>query len=74
MAGNNILIENLGGGRIRRRRTNRSAVLHIEIYSNAERPVASDFAQGESIWNTDDNAPNYSDGAGNWRDAAGSIT
>jgi hypothetical protein len=42
-------------------------------YSNATRPAANTVPVFTSIWNTDDNAPNWSDGA-NWRDAAGLVT
>ena len=42
-------------------------------YSDATRPSATAVPVVSSIWNTDDNAPNYSDGAG-WRDAAGAST
>jgi hypothetical protein len=43
------------------------------VYSNATRPAANTFTAGMQIWNTDDNAPNFSDGT-NWRDAAGLVT
>lgn len=43
------------------------------VFSDATRPAAGAFAIGTYIWNTGDNAPNFSDGA-NWRDAAGTIT
>lgn len=42
-------------------------------YSNATRPTASLVPAGVMIWNTDDTAPNYSDGV-NWRDAIGNLT
>lgn len=42
-------------------------------YSNATRPAASSVAAFSWIWNTSDNAPNWSDGT-NWRDASGVIT
>ncbi len=42
-------------------------------YSNALRPAASAFNIGAAIWNTDDNAYNYSDGH-SWRDSAGNLT
>lgn len=45
-----------------------------DVFSNATRPAASTYPQGVMIWNTDDDAPQFSDGAGNWRDAAGNIT
>jgi hypothetical protein len=42
-------------------------------YSNLTRPAASTEDAGFMIWNTDDNAPNFSDGT-NWRDAFGNLT
>lgn len=45
----------------------------FETYTNALRPNADLFKVGQAIWNTDDNALNWSDGT-NWRDAAGVIT
>lgn len=42
-------------------------------YSNTTRPAATSVAAGTMIFNTDDNAPNFSDGT-NWRDADGVIT
>jgi hypothetical protein len=41
-----------------------------EIYTNITRPNANLYPVGCSIWNTDDNALNWSDGA-LWRDASG---
>lgn len=49
------------------------AALALPSYTNANRPAASSVAVGGAIWNTDDNAPNFSDGT-NWRDAAGLVT
>lgn len=43
------------------------------VFTNAGRPAASGLEAGTEIWNSDDNAPNYSDGT-NWRDAAGNTT
>lgn len=45
----------------------------LEVFSNATRPDPSAVPVGHEIWNSDDNAPNYSDGTA-WRDAAGLIT
>lgn len=45
----------------------------LASYTNATRPAASAVPLYSAIFNTDDNAPNYSDGT-NWRDATGSIT
>ena len=41
--------------------------------SNATRGDAADFEPGGAIWNTDDNAPNFSDGT-NWRNSQGNLT
>ncbi len=43
------------------------------IFANVDRPDSSSVATGLEIYNTDDTAPNYSDGT-DWRDAAGSLT
>lgn len=45
--------------------------LVLGVYTNATRPAAPEV--GTMIWNTNDNAPNFSDGS-TWRDAAGNIT
>lgn len=42
-------------------------------FSNTTRPAAAAWPLFSPIWNTDDNAPNFSDGT-DWRDAAGVIT
>lgn len=42
-------------------------------YSNATRPLPSTIPIFSAIWNTNDNATNWSDGT-NWRDATGVIT
>ncbi len=42
-------------------------------FSNATRPDAADVPTNTPIWNTDDNALNWSDGVG-WRDASGTAT
>ena len=42
-------------------------------FSNITRPAASRYPVGSPIWNTSDNALNYSDGAA-WRDAMGVLT
>jgi len=44
----------------------------LPTYTNVTRPLASTVAIYSAIWNTDDNATNWSDGA-NWRDNAGNI-
>src|SRR5688572_13018052 len=40
-----------------------------ESYSSLTRPPASLYPAGTSVWNTSDNAMNWSDGT-NWRDSA----
>jgi len=45
----------------------------LPSYTDANRPVATTVPAGAVVWNTDDNAPNYSDGT-NWRTAAGATT
>lgn len=50
--------------------------VHMNVppnHTNANRPDPSSVPVGFHIYNTEDNAPNYSDGT-NWRDAAGTIT
>ena len=42
-------------------------------WADGTRAAASSMNPGTMIYNTDDNAPNWSDGT-NWRDAAGSVT
>ena len=43
------------------------------VYTDGTRPSAAAMPAGAMIYNTTDNAPNFSDGA-NWRDAMGTIT
>lgn len=45
----------------------------LKSYTDAGRPAASAVPTFSAIWNTTDNAPNWSDGT-NWRDSAGVIT
>ncbi len=45
----------------------------LPVFSNATRPLANTVPVGTEIYNTSDNAPNYSDGT-DWRTAAGVIT
>lgn len=45
----------------------------LPVFTDGTRPAASSVKVGTTIWNSDDNAPNFSDGT-NWRDAAGSVT
>lgn len=69
-----VLVESLGKGNFRETPFNAPAIVHLRVYANTTRPAASLFLAGFQIWNTDDAAPNYSDGDGNWRDAVGNIT
>ena len=52
-----------------------TAQLFIQLasFNDATRPLASGYPVGSSIWNTSDNAPNFSDGS-IWRDAMGNAT
>lgn len=45
----------------------------LASYTSATRPAATSVAVGTAIFNTDEAAPQYSDGSV-WRDAAGNIT
>jgi hypothetical protein len=45
-----------------------------DAFPNTSRPDASTYPKGTMIWNDDDDAPNWSDGSGTWRDAEGNIT
>ncbi len=49
------------------------ASVKLDIFTNATRPDATVFPAGTVIFNSDDAAPNYSDGT-IWRDAAGVAT
>jgi hypothetical protein len=51
----------------------KNALIQSATYTNASRPSAASLSAGTSIFNTDDNAPNWSDGT-NWRDASGNLT
>jgi hypothetical protein len=46
--------------------------LNLAVKTNANRGDAALYGAGNMIWNSDDNAPNFSDGT-NWRDAAGNV-
>ena len=50
-----------------------AGVTKLPQYSSAGRPAANTVPIGTAIFNTDDSAPNYSDGAA-WRDSNGSLT
>ncbi|WP_211062127.1 glycosyl hydrolase family 28-related protein [Heyndrickxia faecalis] len=45
----------------------------LTVFNNSTRPSPSYVGVGGVIYNTDDNAPNFSDGT-NWRDAMGNLT
>ncbi len=74
MASKNIMTEDLGGGVFRQTETTSApAIESRRECTDADRPAADTFLRGTGIWNTDDNAYNYSDGT-NWRDAQGALT
>lgn len=60
-------------GRLTERQLGLVAGPSVFAYSNATRPAATNFTRGTTIFNTDDNAPNVSDGT-NWRDEMGNLT
>ena len=43
------------------------------VFTNSSRPLATAVKSGTMIFNSTDEAPNFSDGT-NWRDAAGNLT
>jgi hypothetical protein len=45
----------------------------VQTYTNATRPAVSTVTVGTMIFNTDDGAPNWSNGT-NWVDASGNVT
>lgn len=45
----------------------------LKSYSDGTRPAASTVPTFSAIWNTSDNAPNWSDGTA-WRSGAGVVT
>ena len=47
--------------------------LKLKVYTDGNRPAASGLPAGSSIWNSDDNFINTSDGT-NWRDPTGATT
>ena len=47
--------------------------MKITEHSNADRPAASSVPVATMIWNSDDKAPNFSNGT-NWIDANGNVT
>lgn len=50
-----------------------SGTLQMTVVDDSDRPAATAVPAGSVVWNSDDNAPNYSDGT-NWRDAMGNLT
>ena len=75
------LVDDLGGGRFRRSNLgNLPAPVHTDVFSDTTRPDPETFELGASIWNTDDNAPNFSgetapgSGVAAWVDAMGNVT
>jgi len=48
-------------------------VNNLPVYSNESRPDASQYQSGYQIWNSDDNAPNISNGT-SWLDVDGNLT
>jgi hypothetical protein len=53
--------------------TSLNATVELPVFTNASRPAANTFPVGGLIYNSDDFAPNVSDGT-NWRDMVGVIT
>ncbi len=49
------------------------ATVRVAVFTNATRPDPSTLPAGTVIFNSDDAAPNWSDGTA-WRDSAGSPT
>lgn len=47
--------------------------VRVGSYNDGTRPAASSVPAGAMIWNTGDNAPNFSDGT-DWRTATGAVT
>lgn len=45
----------------------------VRTYDNTTRPLVAQVSVGTMIFNTDDGAPNWSNGT-NWVDASGNIT
>ena len=70
----NIMTEDLGNGNFRQTETTgMPAVESRQVYTDTTRPAATLFLPGTRIWNTDDNAYNYSNGT-DWYDAVGGLT
>ena len=70
----NIMTEDLGNGIFRQTETTGAPAIEARIVcTDATRPDAATFMPGTKIWNTDDNAYNYSSGSA-WYDALGNLT
>ena len=70
----NIMTEDLGNGTFRQTETTGApAIESRQVYTDATRPAATTFLPGTGIYNTDDNAWNYSNGTA-WYDAQGGLT
>ena len=70
----NIMTEDLGNGNFRQTETvGAPAIESRQVCTDATRPAATEFLPGTKIWNTDDNAWNYSNGTA-WYDAVGGLT
>jgi hypothetical protein len=70
----NIMTEDLGNGNFRQTETTGAPAIETRmVCTDATRPAATEFLPGTRIWNTDDNAFNYSDGT-SWYNAVGVLT
>lgn len=61
------------GDAVRAETLDADAYQALPVHTNANRPLATAVPVGTLIHNTNDNAPNVSDGAA-WRDMAGVVT
>lgn len=70
----NIMTEDLGNGVFRQTETTGAPAIETRmVCTDATRPAATEFLPGTRIWNTDDNAFNFSNGT-DWYDALGALT
>jgi hypothetical protein len=70
----NIMTEDLGNGIFRQTETTSAPAIEARmVCTDATRPAASTFLPGTRVWNSDDDAFNYSNGT-NWYDALGGLT
>lgn len=72
-----FICESLGQGQFRIRERNDLVTFTRFVFSDATRPTPTEktFPAGFAIWNTDDNAYNYSGGdSGTWHNALGVLT